>query len=93
MQQVEWLGTTEDGLARLRLTVTDESPADIRLYCLHLDMDDPWRRTCANFEGELTYIVITQPGQPVALHLRVGLDLLRPFELVLEMENPPVADN
>ena len=88
MQQVEWFGTTDDGLARLRLTVTDESPDDIRLFCLHLDVDDPWHRTCANFEGELTYTVIIQPGQPVALHLRAGLELLTPFQLVLKKNSP-----
>ena len=87
VEQVEWLETTDDGLARLRLTVTDESPDDIRLYCLHLDIDDPWRRTCANFDGELTYLVITQPGQPVALHLRAALELLTPFQLVLKPDH------
>lgn len=88
VRQVEWLGTTDDGLARLRLTVTDESIDDIRLYCLHLDVEDPWQNTCANFEGELTYIVTTQPGQPVALHLRAGLELLTPFQLVLGLNEP-----
>jgi hypothetical protein len=72
-----------DGRARLRFTVSDASPEGIDLNCLHLDTDDPWQQSCANFEGEQTYTVTTQPGEPVALHLRAGLALVRPFQLVL----------
>jgi hypothetical protein len=83
VQQVEWLGTTDDGRARLRLTVSDESPADIRLHCLHLDTADPWQNTCANFDGQQSYTLTVQPDEPVILHLRAGLELLTPFRLVL----------
>ncbi len=81
--QVEWVETLADGRARLRLTVTDASPDTIRLYCLHLDTTDPWERTCANFDGQLTYTLTVQIGEPVALHLRAWLELLTPFQLVL----------
>ncbi|MCA9929999.1 MAG: hypothetical protein KC419_16055 [Anaerolineales bacterium] len=81
VRQVEWVETTENGRARLRLTVTDDSPDDIRLYCLHLDTADPWQRTCANFDGELAYTIVTELGKPVALHLRAGLELRTPFQL------------
>jgi hypothetical protein len=90
VRQIEWVRTdANDGLARLRLTVTDESPAGIRLYCLHIDAEDPWQRTCANFEGELSYLVVTPVGEPVDLHLRAGLSLITPFELVLDVGQTP----
>lgn len=85
IQQVEWLATLADGRARLRLTVADESPDDIRLYCLHLDSEDPWQQACANFDGALTAVVLTQPGEPVLLHLRASLALQRPFSLALNV--------
>jgi hypothetical protein len=90
VRQIEWVRTdANDGLARLRLTVTDESPAGINLYCLHIDAEDPWQRTCANFDGELTYLIATSPGEPVDLHLRAGLSLISPFELVLDVDQTP----
>jgi hypothetical protein len=73
-----------DGRVRLRLTVIEDSPEDIRLACLHLDTADPWQRTCANFEGELTYMIDVQPGEPAALHLRANVELLTPFQLILK---------
>ncbi|NKQ34382.1 MAG: hypothetical protein HF973_02075, partial [Chloroflexi bacterium] len=42
--QIEWLETTDDGRAVLRLTVLDDSPEDIHLFCLHLAVQDPWSR-------------------------------------------------
>lgn len=83
IQQVEWLETLADGRARLRFTVSDASPEGIDLTCLHLDTEDLWQQSCANFEGEQTYTIITPPGEPVALHLRAGLTVVRPFQLVL----------
>ncbi len=79
--QVEWLETTDDGRATLRLTVVDDSPEDIRLFCLHLAVTDPWRRSCANFDGELTYTVSVPPDEPVVLQLRASLEFLTPFQL------------
>lgn len=90
VRQIEWVRTdTNDGLARLRLTVTDESPKGINLYCLHIDSEDPWQRTCANFAGELTYLVATPVRESVDLHLRAGLSLTTPFELVLNVGQTP----
>jgi len=65
-------------------SVEDDSPADIRLFCLHLDVVDPWRRSCANFDGELTYTVSVPPDEPVVLQLRASLEFLTPFQLRLE---------
>jgi hypothetical protein len=84
VRQVEWLDTLADGRVRLRLTVVDDSPDDIRLSCLHLDTADPWQRTCANFEGEKVYIIEVDPGEPATVHLRANVDLLIPFQLTLE---------
>jgi hypothetical protein len=83
VRQVSWAGTTRDGLAHLQLAVEDESPADIRLYCLHLELEDPWQRTCANFNGQKTYPIYVRPGEPVDLHLRAALEFANPFELVV----------
>ena len=86
IQQIEWLETLPDGSARLDLAVTDASPDDIRLYCLYLETSALDERTCPNFEfeGELTYTVDVQPGEPVALYLLAALTLERPFTLVLD---------
>ncbi len=81
--QVEWLETTDDGRATLRLNVMDNSPEDIRLFCLHLAVVDPWRRSCANFDGKLTYTVSVPPDEPVVLQLRASLEFLTPFQLNL----------
>ncbi|NKQ35419.1 MAG: hypothetical protein HF973_07355, partial [Chloroflexi bacterium] len=86
--QVEWLETGDDGRAVLRLTVLDDSPEDIHLFCLHLAVQDPWRRSCANFDGELTYTVSVPPGEPVILQLRASLEFLTPFQLRLETISP-----
>ena len=86
ISQVEWLETLADGRARLRLTINDESPDGIRLYCLHLDNDDPWRRACANFSGSMTVILIAQPGESLTFHLRASLALFEPFHLVLDVD-------
>lgn len=83
INEVEWLNTTEDGQARLRLHVTDASPEGIRLYCLHIDVEDPWQRSCANFEDEKNYAILAQPGEDAAVHLRASLSLTRPFQLTL----------
>lgn len=72
-----------NGRAVLRLSVVDDSPADIRLFCLHLAVVDPWRRSCANFDGELTYTVSVPPDEPVILQLRASLEFLTPFQLNL----------
>lgn len=85
VQQIEWLTTLADGRARLRLTVNDDSPDGIRLNCLHLDTTDPWQGSCANFNGERTYIITATPGQPAILHLRASLELRAPFLLVLDV--------
>jgi hypothetical protein len=91
IQQIEWLEPSpnvgDDGSARLRLTVTDASPDDIHLYCLYLETSALDERTCPNFEfeGELTYMVDVQPGEPVTLHLLAALALERPFTLVLDV--------
>ncbi len=88
VQQIEWMETLTDedgdGAARLRLTITDASPDDIRLSCLHLDASKPEERTCPNFEDELIYTVDVRPGEPVVLHLWAALELKRPFSLVLD---------
>lgn len=82
--ELAWLETVEDGRIRLRLTVVDDSPEALNLYCLHLDTEDPWQRTCANFEGELAYIIIAPANEPLLLHLRAGVRLERPFQFVLD---------
>jgi hypothetical protein len=92
VRQVTWAGTTKDGLARLQLTVHDESPAEIRLYCLHLELEDPWQRTCANFNGQKTYPIYVRPGEPVNLHLRASLELRQPFELVVDRRGKEGGD-
>lgn len=84
VQQVEWLETLANDRVRLRLTVISDSQDDIRLACLHLDTADPWQRTCANFEGELTYTVDVRAGEPAVLHLRANVELLTPFQLSLK---------
>jgi hypothetical protein len=92
IQQIEWLEISpnggDDGSARLRLTVTDASPDDIHLYCLYLETSALDERTCPNFEfeGELTYMVDVQPGEPVTLHLLAALALERPFAFVLDVD-------
>ncbi len=85
IQQIEWRQTTADGRVVLRMAVTDESPEDIRLYCLHLEVEDPWPRECPNFNGEGSYTVAVPPGEPVNLHLRASLELLTPFQLVIDV--------
>ncbi|MCZ7671807.1 MAG: hypothetical protein M5U34_34095 [Chloroflexi bacterium] len=85
LTQVEWLETLPDGSARLRLTVTDASPDDIRLYCLHLATSPLEPQTCPNFEGEQTYTLDVPPGEPLDLHLLAALALKRPFTLVLDV--------
>lgn len=85
LEEVEWVDTPAEGRARLHLTMVDESPDDVNLYCLHLDTADPWQRTCANFSGEVTCSILTQLGEPVNLHLRAGVALLTPFQLVLDV--------
>lgn len=85
ISQVEWLETLADGRARLRLTINDESPEGIRLYCLHLDKNDPWRRACANFSGRKTVILIAQSGESLTFHLRASLALVEPFHLALDV--------
>jgi hypothetical protein len=87
VRQVEWLDTLADGRVRLRLTVIDDSPDDIRLSCLHLDTADPWQRTCANFDGQQVYVIDVQPGEPANLHLRANVELLTPFQLTLETDS------
>ncbi|MCZ7666478.1 MAG: hypothetical protein M5U34_04255 [Chloroflexi bacterium] len=78
LTQVEWLETLPDGSARLRLTVTDASPDDIRLYCLHLATSPLEPQTCPNFEGAQTYTLDVPPGEPLNLHLLAALALKRP---------------
>lgn len=85
ISQVEWLGMVADSRARLRLTINDESPDGISLYCLHLDTSDPWRRACANFSDQMTVILPAQPGDPLNLHLRASLELVEPFRLALNV--------
>ena len=91
VRQVEWINMTPDGRMRLRLTVVDDSPEELNLYCLHLDTEDPWQRTCANFEGEKEYIIIAPADEPLTLHLRAGVELLRPFQFVLNVDSIEVA--
>ena len=86
VRQVEWINMAPDGRMRLRLTVADDSLEELNLYCLHLDTEDPWQRTCANFEGELEYIIIAPADEPLTLHLRAGVELLRPFQFVLTVD-------
>jgi hypothetical protein len=83
LRQVTWKKTMSDGRAHLKVTVSDDSPADIRLYCLHLDTEDPWRGSCANFDKEKSYTIFARPGEPLVLHLRADLELLTPFQLVV----------
>ncbi|MBE2222482.1 MAG: hypothetical protein IAF02_13125, partial [Anaerolineae bacterium] len=85
IEQVEWLETLPDDSARLNLTVTDASPEDIRLYCLHLTTSTPEEQTCPNFDGDLTYTIDVQPGEPVELYVLAWLELKRPFTLVLDV--------
>ncbi len=85
VQQVEWVEVMEDGRSRLRLTLIDDSPAEINLFCLHLASTDPWQRSCANFDGEQTYTILTPSNESVALHLRASLDFIKPFQLVLDV--------
>jgi hypothetical protein len=85
LEEVEWVETPAEDQARLRLTLVDESPDDVNLYCLHLDTADPWQRTCANFTGEGAYSILTQPGEAVKLQLRAGVALLAPFTLVIDV--------
>jgi hypothetical protein len=91
VRQLEWLKTVDDGRIRLRLTMVDDSPAELNLYCLHLDTEDPWRRTCANFAGELDYLVVVPAEEAVILHLRAGVELLTPFQFVLPVGQPEAA--
>lgn len=88
VQQIEWENSHPDGRAQLIFSVAldEASPQDIRLYCLHLDVEDPWRNECANFEGEKSYTILLQPGDPIALHLRASLEFLTPFLFVLPTE-------
>ncbi len=83
VRQIEWLATAANGLARLRLTVSDDSPDDLRLNCLDLDTAVPATPACAAFDSAQAYTILTQPGEPIMLHLRTGVELLRPFQLVL----------
>lgn len=89
--ELEWINSTPDGRIRLRLTVEDESPEELNLYCLHLDTEDPWQRTCANFEGVLDYTVIVPVEEPTTLHLRAGVELVSPFQFVLTLGSPEAA--
>jgi hypothetical protein len=86
VRQMEWVATLADGRVRLRLTVIEDSPEEIRLACLHLDTADPWQQTCANFDGQQVYLIEVQPGEPAALHLRANVELLMPFQLTLETD-------
>ena len=79
LHQIEWEDNHPDGRARLTFSVASNSPNDIRLYCLHLDIEDPWRNECANFEEEKSYTILLQPGEPIVLHVRASLELLTPF--------------
>ena len=85
VQQVEWVEVMEDGRSRLRLTVRDDSPDAINLSCLHFAPTDPWQRSCANFDGEQTYTILTPSNEPVVLQLRANLDFTVPFQLVLDV--------
>ncbi|MDA0243888.1 MAG: hypothetical protein OT477_10775 [Chloroflexi bacterium] len=83
VHQIEWEDNHPDGRARLTFSVANKSPSDIRLYCLHLDIEDPWRNECANFEEEKSYTILLQPGEPIVLHVRASLELLTPFVFIL----------
>jgi hypothetical protein len=83
VRQIAWASTAPDGRARLTFTVTSASPEDIQIYCLHLDVEDPWQNTCGNFEGELSYTLLLQPSEPVVLQARAGINLLTPFVFTL----------
>ncbi len=85
INEVEWLNTTEDGRARLRIAATDASPEGIKLTCLHIDVEDPWQNTCANFDGVNNYAILAQPGEDAAVHLRAVITFIRPFQLQLDV--------
>ena len=87
--QLEWLGTVEDGRIRLRLTVTDGSPDGLALQCLYLGYTPPETPACANFSNQQAYVVFVPPDAPATLHVRAGVDLERPFTLVLERTELP----
>jgi hypothetical protein len=82
--QLEWLGTVDDGRIRLRLTMMDSSPEGIALQCFYLSNTLPETPACANFSDQQDYIVFVPPDAPATLHVRAGVDLIRPFQLVLE---------
>ena len=86
IEEVTWTGTTEDGHAQLMFTVRDTSPEGIELTCLHIAADeDPWKRTCSNFDSEKNYGVIARSDELPAVHLRANIDVIRPFTLVLNV--------
>ncbi|MAT96339.1 MAG: hypothetical protein CL608_04280 [Anaerolineaceae bacterium] len=87
MTQLEWLKTVDDGRIRLRLTVEDDSPEGIGLQCLYLSTTIPEIPACTNFSNNQEYVVIVPAEEPAMLHLRAGVELLRPFTLVLHINS------
>ncbi|MBK8901762.1 MAG: carboxypeptidase regulatory-like domain-containing protein [Anaerolineaceae bacterium] len=95
--QLAWLQTVDDGRIRLRLTVTDDSPEGILLQCLYLSTTLPETPACPNFNSQQDYVVIVPADATATLRLRAGVELLRPFTLVLpaslESAGPNVLEN
>lgn len=81
IEQIEWIETRDDGTVSLRLTVTDASPEELEISCLHLDSEDPIERSCIGFESEHT--IITAANDIIDLHLRATVVIKRPFQLTL----------
>ncbi|MCC6603958.1 MAG: hypothetical protein IT327_12145 [Anaerolineae bacterium] len=81
--QLEWLGTADDGRIRLRLTVLDDSPDGLALQCLYLGHTPPETPACANFSEQQRFVVFVPANAPATLYVRAGVDLVRPFLLVL----------
>ncbi|MBK8901760.1 MAG: hypothetical protein IPM53_11290 [Anaerolineaceae bacterium] len=68
---------------RLRLTVADDSPEGITLQRLYLGDTPPANAACANFSNQQRFVVFVPSDAPATLHVRAGVDLIRPFTLVL----------
>lgn len=86
VEQIEWIDTLDDGRAQLRLTVSDDSPKGIRINCLHVVVELQEGGGCAQFEEIQTYVIAVPQKEPFVLHMRVGVELLQPFVLTLDVQ-------